>query len=794
MPVSSLVLRRNRLIYPGGSPRLSIPGVGGKVQFAGVVVGANNMIDLSTGQGGVPSGTGALTPATEGTIGPSVKFAANSYVKFSNKPTVGVTAYTQAAIFKTGATISGYIFSSTDGGSAGTALGAFNASKIDMVVQTINSSTFGFTVAANTPYFFIGGGYIRSSDSNWTFSGTLVNLRTGQIQQAFDSPINSVGAMPTGSGNYAVGIRTSAQSSWSGSVSAVLHSTGYAVNPDEQLLIAQDPWSLWFPTSGIELLKMLKAPSAAGVVTVASVSNTPTYANRTNSTITAPTGITNGDLLVAILHVGDPTALPALTVSPPAGWTEVTNSPSAMTDGSYTIALHIFYKVASSESGNYTFSHTAADTEGYMYRLTGCDTSTPIDITPVVQSAVISGGGQNGKTTTYATTTTVTDGALLIFAESDWDAVGAGVISGSTPTITARRTGTISLISDGTLATAGATGVRTRTNGNGSTAVPWTSIVVAIRPSAGTSFQQFLQSINASLSSTVARSNLIGKLVPVSSTTATTRRAGVSKSVPIASTTTTTFKKAVSKIASIASASTTSVAKSISKPIAIAASSVVSTVKQARKIASVTASSVTAVVKGIAKSIAVSSASSVAVNATKAFLITISTGVSTTVSATRRALKSLTATASSAVSIRKGIAKSIASTTSILVSASASLVQGIKQFFQTISVTSTSSVAMTRNRGFSRVISAVVGSSTSVTKRIGKSITLSLTSGISIAWIRNTIRQFLGGPTPSRTVQAPAEVRSVQPQERERMAIVTEGPSRVVALSADRDRIIVLNP
>lgn len=216
-------------------------------------------------------------------------------------------------------------------------------------------------------------------------------------------------------------------------------------------------------------------------ISVGSASNTPLYGSHVNSVIVAPTGISNGDLLVAVLHVGDSTVVPPLAVTPPAGWTEVTNSPvAASKPDPYTIALHVYYKVASSESGNYTFTHTVADTEGYMYRLTGVDTTTPIEATPVTQ---IANGTSNGKTTGYGTLTTITNGAFLIYAESDWDTTGSAAVSGTTPTILVRRNGSIDWIGDGTLATAGATGARTRTNGNTLVSLPWVSIVVPIRPS-----------------------------------------------------------------------------------------------------------------------------------------------------------------------------------------------------------------------------------------------------------------------------------------------------------------------
>jgi hypothetical protein len=218
-------------------------------------------------------------------------------------------------------------------------------------------------------------------------------------------------------------------------------------------------------------------------IAVATTSNTPTYGSRTNSTITAPSGIANGDLLVAVLHVGHASDLPALAVTAPAGWTEVTNSPAAVANPGdpYEIAMHVYWKVAASEAGNYTFTHAAAESEGYMYRLTGADTTTPIDATPATAVWVAS----VGQTTTLPSVTTVTNGAFIIAADSAWDAPGAGNFSGTTPTLVARRTGSISKIFDATLTTAGATGSRTRTNGNANNGGRWASIIVPIRPGSG---------------------------------------------------------------------------------------------------------------------------------------------------------------------------------------------------------------------------------------------------------------------------------------------------------------------
>jgi hypothetical protein len=218
-------------------------------------------------------------------------------------------------------------------------------------------------------------------------------------------------------------------------------------------------------------------------IVVESTSNTPTFATRTNSTITAPTGITNGDVLVAVLSVGDASGLQALAITPATGFTEVTNSPAAdARSDPYTISVHVFWKVASSEAGNYTFSHSSAGTEGFMYRLSGVNTASPIDGTPAASLS----SGSNGLTTGYGSVTTGTNGAFVIYTEALWDGVINGTITGTTPTATLRRSGTLHYIADGTQTTAGATSARTRNpNGNNLNSVAWASLVVAIKQSTG---------------------------------------------------------------------------------------------------------------------------------------------------------------------------------------------------------------------------------------------------------------------------------------------------------------------
>jgi hypothetical protein len=204
--------------------------------------------------------------------------------------------------------------------------------------------------------------------------------------------------------------------------------------------------------------------------------------SRANSTITAPSGIANGDILLAVLSVGDGTALPSLAVTGPAGWTEISGSPLAQARADpYTVSLRAYWKIASSESGSYAFTHTSADTVGYIVALTGGHGTTPLSPTPTNN---VSDQAANGQTTTYTGLTTPADGSYLLAAETIWDAAGTTAIAGTTPTFTNRVRSGGTYMSDGVLTTAGATGNKTRTNGNVGVGLPWLAYLICVQPAA----------------------------------------------------------------------------------------------------------------------------------------------------------------------------------------------------------------------------------------------------------------------------------------------------------------------
>ena len=209
-------------------------------------------------------------------------------------------------------------------------------------------------------------------------------------------------------------------------------------------------------------------------------SSATTYASRTNTTLTAPSGIQNGDLLVIIFDIG---AASPPTPTPPAGFSALPSfsSPLSMTAGGFTVNMYAWYKFASSESGNYTVTHSSASSQGYIVALSGADPTTPFSPNPTTNTGT-------GSTTTATGLTTPRDNSLIMFVSSDWGDTANNLTgpTGSTPTFTKRMGSTsqsgILYVADGVLGTAGATGDKTITNNsNGSGA--WGGVLISVEPS-----------------------------------------------------------------------------------------------------------------------------------------------------------------------------------------------------------------------------------------------------------------------------------------------------------------------
>lgn len=197
-----------------------------------------------------------------------------------------------------------------------------------------------------------------------------------------------------------------------------------------------------------------------------------TYASRTNTVLTAPSGLANDDILLAAVFVGANSTAPAVTA--PAGFTALTGSPTSRSDsGGFNGRLNLFWKRAASESGSYTFSHSSASSQGLLLAYSGCVTfGSPIDAS--------SNNVGDGATATATGITTTAANDLLVWISHDWEGTGAL----NPPSGFSERLDSLLYAADATQASAGASGNKTQTNANGVGGV-WAAWLVALKPATG---------------------------------------------------------------------------------------------------------------------------------------------------------------------------------------------------------------------------------------------------------------------------------------------------------------------
>lgn len=199
------------------------------------------------------------------------------------------------------------------------------------------------------------------------------------------------------------------------------------------------------------------------------------YGLRTNTTITAPAGIQNGDVLLLIFEIGANPTPP--TPTPPAGFTALAGFPLTRSDGNgFTVNTYAWRKIANAESGDYTVTHTSANSNAYMLAALGADTADPINPAPTTQTGT-------GATATAPGLTTVADQSLIVYWCSKWNFPGITPPGGTTPTLTTRLDGSATLlfVSTGVLSPAGATGSKVATGLPNASTEPWGSGLVAIK-------------------------------------------------------------------------------------------------------------------------------------------------------------------------------------------------------------------------------------------------------------------------------------------------------------------------
>lgn len=121
--------------------------------------------------------------------------------------------------------------------------------------------------------------------------------------------------------------------------------------------------------------------------------------------ITKPDGVASGDVLVAFACTNE------LTITVPAGFTQVALSANADTPGTFSGGM--WYKVAGgSEPASYTFSKSAdgGPIAVSLSAFRGCNTTSPIDVSSEIA------GGAAGEPANPATSVTQTASGHLVYA------------------------------------------------------------------------------------------------------------------------------------------------------------------------------------------------------------------------------------------------------------------------------------------------------------------------------------------------------------------------------------------
>lgn len=336
------------------------------------------------------------------------------------------------------------------GVSSGSPINA-SSSLAESPASTTRTATGVTTTVANCMALFIGWDWADTANALSPPSGMTERLEVNPLSYVAEVAVPSAGA--------------------TGNKSHVCNSvSGF---PRGAWLVALTPADQGITGSLFSDADTFPASTVANVAfspSFGSVSST-TYVDRTNTTATAPAGISDGDLLLAqvfLLNSTDPG-----TSTPPAGWTQV-GSTQTVADAFNTANIAIFRKVASSESGDYTWTHGFAASQVMIARYTGVDTNSPVNV-----SSSNTGSPANSTRTATGVTTTA-DNCLLAYVGWDW---ADNVNNETAPTNhTERLDNVLMFLSDEVQASQGASGNKTNTC-NSNSGNPRGAWLVALAPS-----------------------------------------------------------------------------------------------------------------------------------------------------------------------------------------------------------------------------------------------------------------------------------------------------------------------
>jgi len=200
------------------------------------------------------------------------------------------------------------------------------------------------------------------------------------------------------------------------------------------------------------------------------------YATRTDTLITAPANIQDGDDLLIIFEDGALNAAPVPT--PPAGFVILPGFPLTRADSNvFTVDTYAWRKPALGEVGDYTVTHASAASNAWMQCARGQNLVTPYSPNPTTNTGL-------GATATAPGLTTVADNSLIVYFCSKWNFPGGTFPGGVTPVLTTRLDGSATLlfVSNGVMTPPGATGAKIATGLPNTPTEPWATGLIAIQP------------------------------------------------------------------------------------------------------------------------------------------------------------------------------------------------------------------------------------------------------------------------------------------------------------------------
>lgn len=202
-------------------------------------------------------------------------------------------------------------------------------------------------------------------------------------------------------------------------------------------------------------------------------SSITTYASRTNTTVTAPTGIQDGDYLLAQIVTGSGSEAPDPTA--PSGFSQIGSTVDQTGAGPFNVEHRCYGKRASGESGDYTWTHSSASSQASVSVFRGVDPVTAED-------QISTSNTGSGTTRTWTGLTTVTNGAMIVALGHDWGDTSNNLVP-PTGMAECAENGIICYVACEEVPTAGATGNRSHTCNSGSQSDRlFSARLVALRP------------------------------------------------------------------------------------------------------------------------------------------------------------------------------------------------------------------------------------------------------------------------------------------------------------------------